>query len=226
MNARKPIRIVVVDDHTILRDGIVSVLDAQSDFEVVGVAGSVAGAVATVQQAQPDVVLMDYSLPDGTGLDATRAVLASHPQTDIVLLTMHEDDDLLFSAVRGGAKGYLLKNISAKELLSNLRGLADGHHAFAPAQTSRILSEFARTKTAPTAAEAEDEPDPLTERELEVLQWLVTGASNREIAVQLHISVHTVKNHLHHILEKLKVENRKQAAEVARKKRLIPPQQA
>lgn len=210
------IRIVVVDDHTILRDGIVSLLDAQPDFEIVGVAGSVAGALEVVAASRPDMVLMDYGLPDGTGLEATKEILALFPETNVVLLTVHEEDDLLFSAVRSGAKGYLLKNISAKDLLAKLRGLSQGDIALLPAQTKRILSEFAKTETPNPKEEI-----PLTDRELEVLQLLVAGATNRAIGAKLHISVHTVKNHVHHILDKLNVETRRQAAELAVKNQLV-----
>jgi DNA-binding NarL/FixJ family response regulator len=215
----KPTRIVVVDDHTILRDGIISILDAQPDFEVVGRAGSVAGALEAVQTFRPDIVLLDYGLPDGTGLDATKAILATYPRTAIVLLTVHEEDDLLFAAIRSGAKGYLLKNISAKDLLARLRGLSQGEAAMLPEQTQRILSEFART--APTPEPDGQEEADLSARELDVLRLIVAGASNREIGAQLHISVHTVKNHVHNILEKLAVDDRHQAAAVAVKRRLV-----
>lgn len=213
-----PLRIVVVDDHVILRDGIVSILKAQPDFEVVGVAGSVAGALEAAQDSSPDVILMDYGLPDGNGLEATKEILASQPQINIVLLTVHEEDEILFAAVRSGAKGYLLKNVSAKDLLAKLRGLSQGDAAFLPAQTGRILSEFARTEP---AQPSEESVIPLTDRELEVLQLVVNGSSNQEIGAQLQISVHTVKNHLHHILEKLQVENRRQAARAAVQKGLV-----
>lgn len=215
----KSLRIIVVDDHTILRDGIVSILDAQPDFEVVGVAHSVASAVEAAQAFTPDLILMDYGLPDGTGLDATKKILTLHPQIKIVLLTVHEEDDLLFSAMRSGAQGYLLKNISAKDLLRKLRGLSDGDAALAAAQTRRILSEFARLNPPPSVTE--EEVNALTARELEVLELMVTGASNQEIGVQLHISVYTVKNHVHNIIEKLQVENRYQAADLAVKKGLV-----
>ena len=162
---------------------------------------------------------MDYSLPDGTGLEATREILAANPQTDIVLLTVHEEDDLLFEAVRSGAAGYLLKNISAKDMLARLRGLSQGEAAMEPSESRRILSEFART--APRAAADPEQSLSLTSRELEVLQLIVMGASNREIGAQLHISVHTVKNHVHHILDKLQVGNRHEAAEVAVRRRLV-----
>jgi DNA-binding NarL/FixJ family response regulator len=213
-----PIRIVVVDDHAVLRDGIITILNEQPDFEVVGEAGSVAGALETVSDTVPDLILMDYGLPDGTGLEATKEIKARLPQINIVLLTVHEEDDLLFEAVRSGASGYLLKNISAKAMLAKLRGLSQGDTAFLPDQTKRIFSEFAKTAT-PT----DDDSPQLTDRELEVLQLIVLGKSNQEIGATLHISVHTVKNHVHHILDKLQVANRRQAAEVAVKRRLVKP---
>lgn len=215
----KPIRIVIVDDHVMLRDGIVSILSEQPDFEVVGEAGSVAGALEVVQTASPDLILMDYGLPDGTGLEATREILAANPQIDIVLLTVHEEDDLLFEAVRSGAAGYLLKNISAKNMLARLRGLSQGDIAMERTESKRILSEFART--ASPARTDQQQAVPLTDRELDVLRLIVSGATNKEIGAQLHISQHTVKNHVHHILDKLQVSSRRQAAELAVKRRLV-----
>lgn len=209
----KPVRVVVVDDHAILRDGIVSILNAQTDFDVVGVADSVASALTAVNTLSPDLVLMDYGLPDGTGLEATKEILSSHPQTKIVLLTVHEEDDLLFAAMRSGAKGYLLKKISAKEMLAKLRGLSEGDIALQPAQTRRILFEFTRTN--PTQPAEQKQEVPLTAREIEVLQLIVAGASNQQIGNQLHISIYTVKNHVHSIIDKLKVEDRHEAAKLA-----------
>jgi len=214
-----PLRIVIVDDHAILRDGIVSIIDAQPDFEVVGVADSVASAVEAARNLAPDLMLMDYGLPDGTGLDATRRILSAQPGINIVLLTIHEEDDLLFSAIRSGARGYLLKNINANDLLSKLRGLSQGDAALSSAQTRRILAEFARTDPADSTRPVET--NPLTARELEVLAFIASGASNREIGVQLHISRHTVKNHIHNIIEKLGVKNRREAVKLAAEKGLL-----
>lgn len=213
----KPIRIVVVDDHVILRDGIVSILEAEPDFEVLGAAGSVAGALEAVRTHRPDLVLMDYGLPDGTGLEATREILASYPDTNVVLLTVHEEDDLLFEAVRSGAKGYLLKNISAKVMLARLRGLSQGEVAISPTQTRRILTEFARTPKPIRNGAIEQ----LTPREVEILRELARGASNQEIADTLYISINTVKNHVHNVLEKLGVDNRREAAKLAVERGLI-----
>jgi DNA-binding NarL/FixJ family response regulator len=215
----KAIRVLIVDDHVMLRDGISTILQKEPDFEVVAEAGSVAEAVEKVKAAKPDLVLMDYGLPDGTGLDATREILAANAETNIVLLTVHEEDDLLFAAIRSGAKGYLLKNISAQTMLARLRGLSKGEPAMEPTETRRILSAFART-AAPTQPDQEAKI-ALTDRELEVLQLIVRGFSNPEIGAKFHISVHTVKNHVHHILDKLQVRNRHEAADEAIKRGLV-----
>lgn len=213
------IRIVIVDDHVLLRDGISKIISGQPDFDVVGEAGTVADALEVVNKTRPDLVLMDYSLPDGNGLEGTRAILGKFPETEVVILTIHDDDDLLFEAVRSGANGYLLKNIPAKELLAKLRGVVNGEAAMMPAQTRTILSEFAKTSS--NTPSTEEELAPLTERELEVLQLMVNGATNNDIAAELVISRHTVKNHVHNILGKLQVSDRREATEVAVKSRLV-----
>ncbi len=216
--SEESIRIVVVDDHVVLRDGLVTLLRAQPDFQVLGEAGSVEEALAVVRQTEPDLVLMDYSLPDGTGPEAAREILGFLPSVRIVFLTVHEEDDALFTAIRSGVKGYLLKNISSADLLCQLRGVVKGEAAISGEMTSRVLSAFART------ANPRQEPADgmaLTERELEVLRELARGATNQEIADRLFISIHTVKNHVHSILEKLSVDNRREAAKRALKDRLI-----
>jgi len=202
-----------------LRDGIVSILQNEPDFQVVGEAGSVGDAMVTIRDVMPDIVLMDYSLPDGNGLEAIEAIHTISPEIAVVLLTMYREDELLFAAIRNGAKGYLLKNISAKDMLSALRNLNQGDLAMLPAERNRIVSEFART--APRQIDNQAKTPQLTDRELEVLQLIVRGATNRQIALELHISPNTVKNHVHNILEKLEVGSRHQAAEVAAKRRLV-----
>jgi DNA-binding NarL/FixJ family response regulator len=177
-----------------LRDGIVSILQNEPDFQVVGEAGSVAGAMATVGDVMPDLVLMDYSLPDGNGLEAIEAIHKISPDIAVVLLTMYREDELLFAAVRSGARGYLLKNISAKDMLKALRDLSQGDLAMLPAERNRIVSEFART--APLPIDKQAKTPQLTDRELEVLRLMVRGATNRQIALELHISPNTVKNHV------------------------------
>jgi DNA-binding NarL/FixJ family response regulator len=201
-------RILIVDDHVILREGVVSLLEAQPDFSIVGEAGTVAEAISMAAKLNPDLVLMDYGLPDGTGLEATTAILKVQPETKIVFLTVHQGDEELFSAIRSGAKGYLPKNISASEMVRQLRGLARGDAAMSSDIVGRILAEFAGSPEPVN----DDAFEQLTRRELEVLQELAHGATNREIADKLYISVNTVKNHVHHILEKLDVSDRREAA--------------
>ncbi|MFO7743526.1 MAG: response regulator transcription factor [Anaerolineae bacterium] len=219
-------RILLVDDHVLFREGVTSLLNSQPDMELVGEAGTVAEAIALTKRLRPDVVLMDFGLPDGTGLDATQAILRDQPETDIVFLTFHDDDERLFAAIRKGAKGYLLKNVSTSELLKYLRGLEKHEAAITPDMTSRILEEFARSR--PTEAADRPELDELTPRELEVLEELTTGATNREIADRLIISKNTVRNHVSSILNKLNVGNRREAARVARRRGLSdePPRES
>jgi len=212
-------RVLIVDDHVLFREGLVSLLRAQPDITVVGEAGSVAEAIAMTRELEPDLVLMDFGLPDGTGLDATQAILAERPGTNIVFLTVHEQDDRLFAAIRCGAKGYLLKNVPVSKLLDYLQGVQRGEAAISPTMTSHILEEFARLD--PSRDPGPAELAELTTREVEVLRELATGASNLEIAGRLCISENTVKNHVGSILTKLNLRNRREAASLARRHGLI-----
>jgi DNA-binding NarL/FixJ family response regulator len=208
-------RILLVDDHVLFREGLLGLLNAQPELEVVGETGTVQEAIAQARELQPDLILMDFGLPDGTGLDATEAILGHRPETSIVFLTFHDDDDRLFAAIRRGAKGYLLKNVSSSELLSLVRGVGQGQAAITPEMTSRVLEEFARSRPG-TASHQAEIPD-LTPREQEVLRELAAGATNHEIAERLVISENTVKNHVHSILTKLDLKNRREAASYARR---------
>lgn len=207
-------RVLLVDDHILFREGLLSLLDSQPDIDVVGEAGSVGEGIEMTRDLQPDLVLMDFSLPDGTGLDATQTILSEYPKTKIVFLTVHEEDDRLFAAIRSGAKGYLLKNVPIAKLLTFLRGVERGEAAISPTMTSRVFNEFARLEPKGDLSS----PVELTTRELEVLRELVKGASNREISDHLVIAENTVKNHVRNILSKLDLKNRREAAEFARKK--------
>lgn len=211
-------KILVVDDHVLFREGLVSLLDAQPDLEVIGQAGTVAEAIAQTRKLRPDLVVMDFSLPDGTGLDATRAILADLPATLIVFLTFHDDDEQLFGAIRAGAKGYVLKNVSTAKLLTFVREVGAGRAALTPEMTNRIMRELARLGLPPVSSQ--DPGSDLTQRELQVLRLLAAGASNREIAERLVISENTVKNHVGNILAKLDVKNRREAAAYARRHEL------
>ncbi len=218
------IRLLIVEDHIIMREGLVSLLASQPDFEVIGEAGTVADAITLSRELKPDLILMDYGLPDGTGLDATRAILSDNPEINIVFLTVHETDDDLFAAIRYGAKGYLLKNIAVGKMVEALRGMARGEAPLSRQMAGRVLHEFSRTR-----APADDEVESvylLTPRELDVLAEICTGASNKEIGDKLFISANTVKNHIHNMLEKLGLTNRFELANYAAKRGLDKPSRA
>jgi two-component system NarL family response regulator len=215
---------MLVDDHVLFREGVAGLMNAQLDFQVVGEAGTVKEAIALAKTTRPDTILMDYSLPDGTGLDATQAILSVLPDVNIVFLTMHEENENLFAAIRAGAKGYLPKNVPVSRLLAYLRGVELGEAALTPLMASRILNEFSRMQHHPhsPAGNHTDHADleGLTTREVEVLRELATGATNREIADRLVITENTVKNHVRNILAKLHLKNRREAALFARQRKL------
>lgn len=211
-----PIRIVVVDDHILFREGLVSIIRSEPDVEVVGQAGTVQEAVELVISQNPDIILMDFGLPDGTGVDATQAIMKQNPETKIVFLTMSEEEEDLFSAIRSGAKGYLLKNMHPTKLVSAIKSVHEGESALSRSMTMRVMEELARTK----APEHKGDPT-LTQRELDVLRELAAGHSNSEIADHLVVAENTVKYHVHSILGKLGLSDRREAAEYARKHGLV-----
>jgi DNA-binding NarL/FixJ family response regulator len=212
-------KILIVDDHVLLREGLASLLEKHPDFEVIGQAGSVNEAVEKAICLIPDIVLMDISLPDGSGLQATKAILSQRPDIAIVMLTVHETDELLFEAVRAGAKGYLLKNTSTTHLYEALKAVYRGEAALSGIMTRSLLDEFSRGgKGAEPNYEA---IKSLTPRETEILSLLTTNATNREIADHLVISERTVKVHVHNILDKLQLKSRREAARLAKYQGLI-----
>jgi DNA-binding NarL/FixJ family response regulator len=205
--------ILVVDDHILFREGLVSLLHSTPDFEVVGGAGSVHEGITMAVDLDPNIILMDFSMPDGTGLDATRAILRELPKCKIVFLTVNERDDALFAAIRAGAKGYLLKNTPSMDLIAGLRAMDRDEMAMTRHTMSKVLNEFSQ---APPLGQTLTLVSKLSPRELDVLRELGTGATNQEIAGRLYLSENTVKHHIRSVLEKLGVENRRQAGEVAR----------
>jgi len=211
-------RILIVDDHILFREGLAGLLRSQPDTAVIGECGTVAEAIELSLRLKPDVILMDFSLPDGTGLDATRAILAKEPETQIIFLTVHDNDERLIAAMRAGAKGYLLKNLSVSKLLASLRALERGEAAISRKMMARILEEFALST--PASGQPLSPLIGLTSREIEVLRELSDGITNQEIAGRLYISENTVKNHIHNILEKLHLNNRREAIDFARKQGL------
>jgi len=209
-------KILLVDDHVLFREGLASLLSAQPNLTIIGAAKSVHEAIKMARELKPDLILMDFSLPDGTGAEATQAILAEQPNIKIVFLTVHDDDERLFGAIRRGAKGYLLKNTPVDKLLTYLQGMERGEAAISPKMTSRVMEKFAELE--PKQMTPQSESVDLTTRELQVLRQLDTGASNQEIADRLFISERTVKNHVSRILAKLNLKNRYEAANYARRK--------
>jgi DNA-binding NarL/FixJ family response regulator len=201
-------RLLIVDDHLIFLEGLTNLFTAQPDFNVVGVARSVQEAITQARLLRPEVILMDFLMGDGTGLDATEAILIEQPKINIVFLTAHDEDDRLFEAIRHGAKGYLLKSISTAEMLAYLRGLKRGEVAIQPELTSRLLVEFAQLP--PRDELISEFLSDLTPRQLEIVRELQKGATNREIASRLVISEQTVKNHVSRILTQLNLKNRRE----------------
>lgn len=207
-------KILIVDNSILFREGLVSLLKDQKDVDCIEEAGTVREAVEKAEALQPDIILTDYHLPDGTGVEATRAILARQPKAKVIFLTVSEDDAHIAEALRSGAKGYLLKNIRASSLLDALRSLNRGEVAMSRATMARVLEIFARSAAQP------DLPlslPNLTAREVEILHLLVRGFSNQRIASQLVISENTVKNHVHNILEKLQMKNRQDLIAYARR---------
>ena len=203
-------KILIVDDHVIVREGLSAVLGSQPDMKVVGEAGSIHDAVPMARQLNPDVILMDYMLPDGTGVDATRAILAENPEARIVFLTVHNDDERLFAALRAGAKGFLLKNLSSSKLITSLWAIEKNEAALSPEMTTRVIKEFAKYDS--SQKRDYSRLSILTSRELEILRELAGYFSNAEIAAHLSLSEKTVQNYVHSVLFKLKLKNRREAA--------------
>lgn len=227
------IRVLVVDDHVLFRDGLISVIRSQPDIEVVGEAGDGLEGFVMAQELRPDVVLMDINMPGTDGLEATRLIHQALPSTQIVMLTMREEKERIFEAIRNGAQGYLVKTIRANELLEMIRAAARGEGALTPEMAALVMSEFRRVtthypsgrpaQTAPAAAHVDevvdddaDIFDQLTDREQEVLGFISAGLADKEIAQTLAISLYTVKAHVRNILSKLHVNNRREAARLAR----------
>jgi DNA-binding NarL/FixJ family response regulator len=197
------IRILVADDHPVYRDGLRALAARSPDLELVGEAANGTDAVAMAEQTLPDVILMDLRMPGMTGIEATRAILDRRPETRILILTMSEDDDSLFAAMRAGARGYLPKDADSEELIRAIRAAALGEVIFGASIASRLQAFFA-----PTRARAADPFPELTEREDEVLELIAQGRSNHDIAARLQISDKTVRNHVANVFNKLRVADR------------------
>ena len=203
--AARDIRIVVIDDHTLFRRGITALLSRVPGFAVVGEAADGFDGIKAVAAHRPDVVLLDLHMPGISGIDALQAILKDAPGTHIVMLTVSEEADDLMVALRAGALGYLLKNIESDFLVESVRRAADGESVMSPEMTAKLMREVRTGATAPA-------PPALSPREREILGYLARGASNKEIARDLDVAESTVKIHVQHILRKLELTSRVQAA--------------
>lgn len=212
-----PIRILIADDHEIFRDGLRTLFDAATDIELVGQAKNQAEVCAMAEVLSPDIILMDIHMPPGSGIDAMEEILAHNPAIHIIMFTMFEDDQSVFTAMRLGAKGYLLKGGRSDDLLGTIRIVAAGGAVFSPAIAQRMTSFFDQLHSTPKKSTFPE----LSERENEVLALLTKNFSNAQIAAKLVISDKTVRNHVSNILRKLQVANRVQAAAKAREMKIF-----
>jgi DNA-binding NarL/FixJ family response regulator len=208
----KPTRVVMADDHALFRYGLKAMLANAEGFEVVGEAATGEEVVEKVAQTQPDIVLMDIQMPGINGIDATRRVLETNPNIGVVVVTMFEDDDSVFAAMRAGARGYVLKGADAEEVLKVVAAVAGGEAHFGPEIARRLMGFFSAPKP---AAPSEAFPE-LTAREAEVLDLIAQGLNNQDIARRLYLSPKTVRNHVSNIFLKLQVADRAQAIVRAR----------
>ena len=203
----RTIRVLVADDHVVVREGLRAVLGSEPDMEVVGEAATGKEVVERATELRPDVILMDIQMPGINGIEATRRILDVNPKIGVVVLTMFEDDDSVFSAMRAGARGYVLKGAHPSEILKVLRAVAGGEAYFGPEIARRLMSFF----SAPKPASPEEAFPELTAREREILDFIAQGHTNAKIAQRLYLSPKTVGNHISHIFTKLQVADRAQA---------------
>lgn len=214
------IQILLVDDQSLFREGLRTLLSVQPEFEVVGEAGNGEEALRLAASLKPGVVLMDLRMPVMNGVTATYRLHETLPQCKVIVLTTFDDDEYVFDGLRAGAVGYLLKDVSSEKLFEAIRAAARGEYFLLPSITAKVMAEFSRmSRSTPPPSEALTEP--LSQRELQILRLVATGASNRDIAETLVIAEGTVKNHLTNILGKLSVKDRTQAVFKAREYGII-----
>jgi two-component system NarL family response regulator len=213
------VRVLLADDHALFREGLAGIIGSQPDLVVIGEASDGLEAVVKARELRPDLILMDIQMPGMDGLEATRQIKEILPDTTIVMLTVRGDDERLFESLKNGAQGYLLKDIRSQEMLSMLRGAMRGEPALSPSLAGRVLAEFRRLSKYGIAGREEDAG--LTEREQQVLGEVARGATDKEVAETLMISLNTVKTHMRNILGKLQVSSRREAARVARNKGIV-----
>jgi DNA-binding NarL/FixJ family response regulator len=210
-----PLRVLVVEDHPLFRKGVVALLEAVPDFSVAGVAVSGEEAVARAAELRPDVVLMDLQLPGISGIEATRAIVGADPDVRVLVLSLFEDEDSVFLALRAGARGYVLKDADEEELTGAIRAVARGEAIFSQAVAGRVLAFFAQPRQAPRVF-----PE-LSDREREILGLLARGMTNKVIAAELFLSVNTIRNHVQSILSKLGAHSKLEAVATAVREGII-----
>jgi len=211
----EPIRVIIVDDHAVVRQGLKAFLQTQDDLEIVGEAADGDEAVRQVEDLVPDVVLMDLVMPGSDGIEATRRIRSLSPSTKVIVLTSFTDDDKVFAAIKAGAAGYLVKDVQPQELGEAIRTVNRGEALLHPVVAAKLMQEFAQP------SQRRSSPDSLTDRELEVLRLIARGLSNKEIALQLTVAEKTVKTHVSNVLQKLHLADRTQAALYAVRERLV-----
>jgi two-component system response regulator DevR len=212
----RPLRLLVVDDHEVVRQGLVSLLERREHFQVVAEAGTAAEAVEMARKFEPDLVVMDVRLPDGSGIEACREIRAEFPGTRVVILTSYPDEEAVLSAIIAGASGYLLKQIRGRDLISALESVGRGESLLDPAVTEKVLDRVRRIATGTYT----DEMAQLTQQEQKILLLVAEGKTNKEIAAEVFLSDKTVKNYVSSILSKLNLERRAQAAAFVARHRL------
>jgi DNA-binding NarL/FixJ family response regulator len=214
------IRVVICDDHALFRRGLAMVLSEEDGIAVVGEAEDGEAAVAAAEELAPDVILMDVRMPKLSGIEATKAIAERAPATRIVMLTVSDEEEDLYEAVKAGAAGYLLKEISIEEVAGAVRSVVGGESLITPSMASKLLNEFSNLSKRADAKQGVPTPR-LTGRELEVLRLVAQGMSNKEIAAELYISENTVKNHVRNILEKLHLHSRMEAVVYAVREKIL-----
>jgi two-component system response regulator DevR len=215
-SAGRPFRLLVVDDHEVVRQGLVALLDRRPNFQVVAEAGTVEDALAQAHLHQPDIVIMDVRLPDGSGVEACREIRADLPETRVIMLTSFPDDEAVLSAIVAGAAGYLLKQIRARDLIAALEAVGRGESLLDPAVTERVLARVRQI----ASGEIHDELAGLTPQERKILLLVAEGMTNKAIAAEIFLSDKTVKNYVSSILAKLNLERRAQSASFVARHRL------
>ncbi|OPY55951.1 MAG: Transcriptional regulatory protein DegU [Pelotomaculum sp. PtaU1.Bin035] len=214
----KKVKVLIADDHTLIREGLYKILSTEEAIEVVGEAENGQQAVELAFKIKPDIILMDITMPGTNGIEATRIIKNECPGIGIIVLTIHDQEEYLFELIKAGASGYVLKDIRSDLLIQTILGVARGESFMPPSMTTKIFAEFSRLSS---RSARETLPQGLTRREIDVLRLVAHGESNRTIANKLYISEKTVKNHLTNIFQKLGVIDRTQAALLAVKNKIV-----